>query len=207
MPRVVFTSNLQRHVDCPESIVSGNPSPLPEGEGTSGQLFIERPDYESAVASRLACEPRTLEDVTHQLVQQLSGMFIWGHPRSQSNVTGVPTIASIVGGLLPSIYNPNLCSEESAQGIAEAEVKAISMTADLVGYDSNLSGGLFTFGGTGTLLYGIRLGLEKACADAMKTGVNGQAVVFCSEQAHYAVQTASWLARSRNQQRHQNCDE
>jgi len=153
-----------------------------------------RPDYDSAIASRIESDPKTLEEVNRQLVKQLSGMFIWGHPRSQSNVNGVPTIASIVGGLLPSIYNPNLCSEESSQCIAEAEVKAISMTADLVGYDSSKSGGLFTFGGTGTLLYGIRLGLEKTLPNAMQTGVDGRAIVLCSDQAHYAVETAAgWL--------------
>ena len=153
-----------------------------------------QPDYDRAVNSRLAMNPSTLEEVNRQLVQQLEGMFIWGHPRSQSNVVTAPTIASIVAGLLPSIYNPNLCSEETAHGIAEAELKAISMTADLVGYDPARAGGLFTFGGTGTLFYGIRLGVEKACRDAMRKGIEGRALIFCSQQAHFAVQsTAGWL--------------
>ena len=36
------------------------------------------------------------------------------------------------------------------------------MTASLVGYDPAASDGVFTFGGTGTLLYGAKIGLEKA---------------------------------------------
>ena len=37
------------------------------------------------------------------------------------------------------------------------------MTAELIGYDPAQAGGVFTFGGTGTMLYGVKIGLEKAC--------------------------------------------
>ena len=33
-----------------------------------------------------------------------------------------PSIASIIGVLLPSTYNPNLCSDEGARRVSEAEV-------------------------------------------------------------------------------------
>jgi glutamate/tyrosine decarboxylase-like PLP-dependent enzyme len=121
-------------------------------------------------------------------------MFIWGHPRAQINVIPPPTIASIIGGLLPSIYNPNLVSEESSRQVAVAEVEVSSMTADLIGYDPTHSAGLFTFGGTGTLLYGVKLGLEKACPGTARHGIRERAVIFCSERAHYAcLSVASWL--------------
>ena len=72
-------------------------------------------DYDAARLKRMAADPETLEAVTAELVHYLSGMFIWGHPRSQINVVPSPTIPSIIGGLLPSIYNPNLVSEESSR--------------------------------------------------------------------------------------------
>ncbi|MFX9093357.1 hypothetical protein ABTN25_19485, partial [Acinetobacter baumannii] len=92
-------------------------------------------------------------------------------------------IASVIGGLLPSIYNPNLVSEESSRQVAVAEVEVSSMTAGLIGYDTNKSAGLFTFGGTGTLLYGVKLGLEKACPQSARHGVRERAVIVCSERA------------------------
>src|SRR3990172_11432656 len=46
----------------------------------------EELDYDAARKSRIATEPQTLEQVTERLVSYLSGMFIWGHPRSQINV-------------------------------------------------------------------------------------------------------------------------
>ena len=84
-------------------------------------------DYEQARLARVAADPGTLEGVTAELVQYLSGMFIWGHPRAQINVVPSPTIPSIIGGLLPSIYNPNLVSEESSRQVSLAEVEAIAI--------------------------------------------------------------------------------
>jgi L-2,4-diaminobutyrate decarboxylase len=151
-------------------------------------------DYAAARQSRVATEPQALEAVTERLVSYLSGMFIWGHPRSQINVVPSPTIPSIIGGLLPSIYNPNLVSDESGRRVAYAEVEVSAMTAALLGYDSEAAGGVFTFGGTGTLLYGAKIGLEKASPRTARTGVREPVAILCSERAHYACRSvAAWL--------------
>jgi glutamate/tyrosine decarboxylase-like PLP-dependent enzyme len=154
----------------------------------------DEPDYGAAVAARLAGEGKPLEAVIPELVKQLEGMFIWGHPQSQVNVITHPSIAGIIGVLLASTYNPNLCSDESGRGFSEAEVKAASIAAGLVGYDPQKSAGVFTFGGTGCLLYGMKLGIEKALPDARLKGVREPVVVFASTQSHYAVlNAAAWL--------------
>lgn len=154
----------------------------------------EQLDYPQARRSRIAEDPQSLEQVTARLVDHLSGMFIWGHPRSQINVVPAPTIPSIIGGLLPSIYNPNLVSDESSRQIAVAEIEATSIAAALVGYDPETAGGVFTFGGTGTILYGARIGLEKACPGTLTAGISRPAYIVCSERAHYAGRTvAGWL--------------
>ena len=154
----------------------------------------EELDYESAMQATLDDSPRNLEAVTTELVEYLSGLFIWGHPRSQINVVPPPTIPSIIGGMLPSIYNPNLVSDESGRKIAVAEIEAIAMTAELLGYDAKRAGGVFTFGGTGTLLYAVKIGLEKACPGTQQTGVTERAVILCSDHAHYAcITVANWL--------------
>lgn len=151
-------------------------------------------DFEAASRATLPERARSLEEVLPELGQALEGMLIWGHPRSQVNVIAHPSIASIVGVMLPSMYNPNLCSEESGRGFSEAEVRVASMVAELVGYDPQQSGGVFTFGGTGTLLYGVKIGLEKALAGAFQQGVREPAVIVCSDRSHYACQSvAAWL--------------
>jgi L-2,4-diaminobutyrate decarboxylase len=152
------------------------------------------PDYATARQARLAESGKTTEEVIPELVNCLRGMLIWGHPRSQVNVTAHPSIASIIGVVLPSMYNPNLCSDESGRGFSEAEVRVASMTAALVGYDAKACGGLFTFGGTGTLLYGVKIGLEKALPGCLREGLRRPAVVLASDQSHYAcLNVAGWL--------------
>src|SRR6185437_8885761 len=42
----------------------------------------EELDYDTPRTKRIADDPMPLEQVTNRLVDYLSGMFIWGHPRS-----------------------------------------------------------------------------------------------------------------------------
>jgi L-2,4-diaminobutyrate decarboxylase len=157
-------------------------------------------DFAKARMRRLEEAPRALEDVTTELVHYLSGMFIWGHPRAQINVVPSPTIASVIGGLLPSIYNPNLVSEETSRQVSLAEVEAIAMTSALVGYDPAAADGVFTFGGTGTLLYGAKIGLEKAVPGVRRHGLRTPAALVCSSCGHYANLTvANWLGLGEEQ--------
>ena len=151
-------------------------------------------DFDAARQRLMLDAPQSLEEVTVQLVQHLSGCFIWGHPRAQINVIPPPTIPSIIGGLLPSIYNPNLVSEESSRHVALAEVEVNGMVSSLVGYDPTQAQGVFTFGGTGTLLYAAKIGIEKACPGSSRSGLRELPVIVCSDCAHYACRTvASWL--------------
>ena len=151
-------------------------------------------DYVAARNARIASDSASVEQVTEELVAEFRGLPIWGHPRAQMNVVSCSSIASIIGVLLPAIYNPNLVSDETAGGILEAEVRVTAMAADLVGYDPDMADGLFTFGGTGTNLYGVKIGLEKALPGTMETGIHGDAVVLASEQCHYSrLNVAGWL--------------
>ena len=179
-----FVFSFLRALDSVDALKSAAPM-----LGTAVEL-----DYDKARQRRADADPRSLEAVTAELVSYLSGMFIWGHPRAQINVVPSPTIPSIIAGLLPSIYNPNLVSEETSRLVSLAEVEAIAMTAALVGYDPEKAEGVFTFGGTGTLLYGVKIGLEKAVRGTRRSGLTQPAAIVCSERAHYACLTvANWL--------------
>lgn len=146
-------------------------------------------------SANLAPQSSSVEAVTSDLVRYLEGMPIFGHPRIQENVIGQPSIPSLIGVLLASLYNPNLAEEEYSRRLALAEVEARKITAALIGYDPELAGGVFTFGGTGTMLYGAKIGLEKACPGAMANGApDDQAVILTSEAGHYCARNvAGWL--------------
>jgi glutamate/tyrosine decarboxylase-like PLP-dependent enzyme len=158
------------------------------------------PDYDAARRARLSPESSTVEEVTAELVRYLQGMTIHSHPRVQGNVVTQPSIASLIGVLLAALYNPNLCWDEHSRQIAAAEVEVGSIAADLVGYDPDQSAGLFTFGGTGTTLYGVKIGLEKACPNTLREGIRVPAYLFASEAAHYCkYNIAGWLGLGSNQ--------
>ena len=153
-----------------------------------------RPDYAAAEQTALPDEPQSVEAVTRQLVAKLEGMPIWGHPRTQINVVPPPSIPAVIGALLPAIYNPNLVSDDTSYGLAVTEVRVAAMVARLIGYDPSQAAGVFTFGGTGAALYGVKLGLEKAFPDAMEQGVRGDGVILASGQSHYCrLNVAGWL--------------
>jgi L-2,4-diaminobutyrate decarboxylase len=151
-------------------------------------------DYEKGRQAALADHPATVEDVTRDLVSYLQGMIQFGHPRQQQNVIGPTTIPSLIGVLLASVHNPNLVSDEFSRRVALAEVEASAITAGLVGYDPARAGGIFTFGGTGTNLYGVKIGLEKACPGTMHEGVREPALLIGSDASHYCrYNIAGWL--------------
>ena len=151
-------------------------------------------DFEQARKTTLPPRMSSVEQVTADLVEYLRGMTIFGHPRTQQNVVPPPTISSLIGVLLSSLHNPNLAWDEYSRLVALAEVEAVGMTAQLVGYDRERADGVFTFGGTGTTLYGVKMGLEKACPQSMRKGVSEDAVVFVSDAGHYcAHNVVGWL--------------
>jgi L-2,4-diaminobutyrate decarboxylase len=153
-----------------------------------------RLDYEAAASNEISPSHAPVETVAGELVSHFEGLPIFSHPRTQVNVIAPSSIASIIGALLPTIYNPNLVSDDTSHGIAVAERRVEAMMARLLGYDPRTSAGIFTFSGTGTNLYGVKVGLEKAIPDAMETGVHGRAVMLASSQSHYSrLNVAGWL--------------
>ncbi|MFP3868979.1 MAG: hypothetical protein ACLFUU_12635 [Desulfobacteraceae bacterium] len=123
------------------------------------------------------------------------GLFLWGHPNSQVNVIPPASIPSITAMMAAALYNPNIIWDEYSARFAEAEIQAVAMLSDLVGYDPTRSGGVFTFSGTGTILYGVKLGLEKYLGGkGMEHGLRDDLKVVASESSHYArLNVSAWL--------------
>ena len=151
-------------------------------------------DYEAALGSTLNTQGLSIEEVTSDLVSYCKGLTIPGHPRTHHNVIPPPTIASLIAILVTSVYNPNVVWDEYSHRVALAEVEITSILSKLIGYDSQHSGGLFTFGGTGTTLYGMKVGLEKAVPAANNDGIREDVTLIGSSASHYCrYNVASWL--------------
>jgi len=179
-----FVHSIMRALDKVDEMKSELPI---LGQGASG-------DYQAAQRAALNPHGQSIEEVAAELVSYLEGITIFGHPHTQQNVISQPSIPSLIAVLLASLYNPNLSWDEYSRRVALAEVEVAAMVGQLLGYDREPSAGVFTFGGTGTILYGAKIGLEKACPNTLAEGLQRPALVFASDAAHYSrYNVAGWL--------------
>jgi glutamate/tyrosine decarboxylase-like PLP-dependent enzyme len=180
-----FVHTISRFLDQLDSLKSATPMLRARKEGDSpNPLCVGWPE-----------EMCSIEELTKLLTDYCIGMPIWAHPNAQANVVPLSSIPSIMAFIAAAIYNPNIVSDEYAGRFGQAEIQAITLVSDLVGYDSRRSGGLFTFGGTGTNLYGCKLGLEKMYGGrVMAEGIREEVKIVASESSHYTrYNVASWL--------------
>jgi len=181
-----FVHSISRFLDQVDSLKSAKPL---LGNG------VQNDHFQTSQRTLFPEDISTIEEMTRLLSDYCQGMTIWSHPNAQVNVTPLPTISSITAFIAAAIYNPNIVSDEYSARFTEAEIQSIAMLSDLIGYDPQESGGLFTFGGTGTILYGCKLGIEKALGGrGMQEGIRENIKIFTSDICHYSHQTvAAWL--------------
>ncbi|HPC85431.1 MAG TPA: STAS domain-containing protein [Smithellaceae bacterium] len=166
------------------------------------QLKTDRPylgrreaiDYSQARSRQIPENMSGVAETVAGIAEYLQGGFIWGHPHTQENVVPPTTVPSIIGNLFGAIYNPNVISDEYSYRVGLAEIETAAMCAALVGYNPQLSAGFFTFGGTGTILYGTRIGVEKASPGTFGRGLHEPLKLVASAAAHYAkINVLGWL--------------
>ena len=181
-----FVHSIARFLDQ----VDGLKSALPLLGGGS-----EAEPYEESQQAAFPEHMNSVEEVTGVLADYCRGMTIWSHPHAQVNVIPPPTISSITAFIASAIYNPNIITDEYSGRFTEAEIRSVAMLSDLIGYDPRQSGGLFTFGGTGTILYGCKLGIEKVLhGRGMQDGIREDVKILSSDVSHYSrLNVAAWL--------------
>jgi len=180
-----FTHTISRFLDQVDDLKSMAPI-----------LGLKHPaPYQESQEQRFPEEGGSVEEVTRLLAEYCQGMPIWAHPNAQVNVIPPTTIPSITAIIAAAIYNPNILWDHYGSRFAEAEIQAVAMLSDLIGYDPKTSGGLFTFGGAGTILYGCKLGLEKLFdGRVMEEGIREEVKIVTSEISHYSrLNVAGWL--------------
>jgi L-2,4-diaminobutyrate decarboxylase len=155
-----------------------------------------RPEhYESGPVVGFPAAMSSVAEVTRLLADFCHGMTVWAHPNAQVNVIPPTSIPSILAFMVAAMYNPNIIWDEYSARFAEAEIQAMAMLADLMGYDPRRAGGVFTLGGTGTILYGCKLALEKLSGGrTMREGIREDVKIVSSAASHYSrLNVAGWL--------------
>jgi len=128
------------------------------------------------------------------LHQYLQGSVRAGDPYMVKNLIPTASLPALAAYFAASTYMGNGVTGEDAGQTLLAEIACASAISKLAGIDPHKSAGVFTFGGTGTNLYAIKMGLFKAFPNHMQEGLNGNVVVVESKPAHYCHKTAAmWL--------------
>lgn len=116
-------------------------------------------------------------------------------PYMVKNVIPQPSFTYLAAYVAASLYMGNAVTGEDSGEALKSELACAASIAKLAGMDINKSSGVFTFGGTGTNLYAVKLGLTKVKPDHVFKGISTNDVVVVGSQAsHYSQQTAvNWL--------------
>jgi L-2,4-diaminobutyrate decarboxylase len=129
---------------------------------------------------------KPLADVISELVGMFDGMPNWNHPRTMVNVVPPANTAAIIGSTLAGIFSPNILEGDYSWNVARSEIEAAAMVAGLIGWDARTAGGVFTFGGSGCYLYGIKLALTAVLGKETRwTGIPQDGQVLVSKSGHY----------------------
>jgi L-2,4-diaminobutyrate decarboxylase len=116
-------------------------------------------------------------------------------PYMVKNIIPQPSFVYLAAYLSSSLYMANAVTGEDAGEALKSELACAASIARLAGMDPQQASGVFTFGGTGTNLYALKIGLTKASPDYLIDGLNSNNLFVVGNKAsHYSQQTAaSWL--------------
>jgi L-2,4-diaminobutyrate decarboxylase len=149
-----------------------------------------REPVESLHKARLPETGTPLNTLVGNVAGDVQNMLNKASLKDVNNVIPSPSLFAIAVETALKPYMPNLVSEEIAGELARIEPKIAASMSDVMGLDPEQSGGFLTFGGTGTNLYGLQMGLHKAFPDFGHNGFGGkQPVVIVPETVHFSVDT------------------
>jgi len=167
------------------------------------------PDYSDCTDARLHEEMMPLQEVIGRLVDFFDGMPNWNHPQTMANVIPPANTASIIGATLGSVFSPNIVEGEYSWNIAKTEIESGAILADMVGWDPKTAGGLYTSGGSGCYLYGLKLALTTVLGKESRfAGIREDGQVLVSAAGHFAkASNSDWTGLGMNNVRAVDVDD
>lgn len=156
--------------------------------GSSSKLDYTYPEIKN---KRIPKKAEGLDRVMADCVKLFEGMPDVSSPLTMSNVWPQPNNASIIASMLPLIFAPNIIEGEYAWNVHKAELESGGMLADLFGWEPTKAGAVYTYGGSGCWLYGLKYALTRVLPDSREKGVRTNGKVLVSSQAHYCRQNAT----------------
>jgi L-2,4-diaminobutyrate decarboxylase len=190
-PLAEMVGHAIRHLDA---LKPGQPGPAFLGTNSA------EPDYSKATKAELAPKGAAVEDVISQSVDLFQGLVQWNHPLTMPNVIPPANLASVIAAMMTDVFSPNIIEGEYSWNVEFAELESAAMLARLIGWDPEVAGGLYTFGGSGCYFYGMKYALTQVLGRKSRDeGIRTDAKLLVSQQGHYTkLNAADWSGLGMN---------
>jgi glutamate/tyrosine decarboxylase-like PLP-dependent enzyme len=151
---------------------------------------------QSVIPDNLAANPEIkLKELPYMVQRTVKS----GNPYMVKNLIPTVSLPALSAYFAISTFMGNgVTGEDSGQTLL-AEIACVSAISKLAGISPKKSAGVFTFGGTGTNMYGIKLGLAKILPNHSMEGIKDNVAIIESYPSHYSHKTAAdWLGIGQN---------
>lgn len=124
----------------------------------------------------------------------LGGAVNWRCPDLQYNLGAPVNVVAAVMYAVALDVNIYLINDGLAGNCVVAERAVSRILLRLAGVEPSAGLGVFTFGGTGTVAYAMKVGTRRARPCSGRSGLDGRIKVLVTEDAHFSHATAAdWL--------------
>lgn len=157
-------------------------------------------NYKELIADeKLEYDSQKIDDIYIKLAKYSQGLIKWNDPGAMLNINPPATIASVAATSYFSLFNPNGAQDMSSGHLLACELAVVKMICQLVGWNENISGGIFTFGGKSTNMHAIKQGIQRIDSQIAKNGIDEKILCFSSMQGHIChKEVCSWLGIGEN---------
>jgi L-2,4-diaminobutyrate decarboxylase len=183
-------TNLDILIDLVSSCLRSTYALQAEGVTT----LLRQPISVIARDAKIPTKSVSAESLITALGENTHGALRAADPFTVKNIIPLPNLSGLATHLAASTFMANGVTGEDAGVMLNAEIACAAAISKLVGYNCLGSAGLFTFGGTGTNLYGAKIGLAKAAPEHFKHGIPQDVYLLTPYSGHYSHETAAnWL--------------
>lgn len=150
--------------------------------------------------SMLSEQGEPIENVITSIISDLLvGVPFWRNPNMFHNVGAPSNIISSLFFAISSELNIFNINDGLAGNSIAAETAVANILIKIAKIESKHPHGLFTFGGTGTNLYAMKVGTRKAEPFSRSTGLSKKVKFIITEDAHFShVINSDWLGVGAN---------
>lgn len=122
------------------------------------------------------------------------GVSRWHFSNTMYNAAPPPLLSTVITKMITSLYNPNLALHSASGKSLLTEQKVIKAIAEYVGWDRENAGGVFTWGGKATTMYGIKFGLKNCYPNSVTQGIKEDVIVISTKVGHPShISDSEWL--------------